>query len=100
MKEFALFYYAGRKIESPINVQDEQERFWAWLKGLGGKVVNPGTPLGYAKTVTTSGVGGPGGTANLTGFSVIMARDLDEALQIAGESPFLDIGSIEVAEAM
>jgi hypothetical protein len=36
----------------------------------------------------------------LTGFSIVLADNMDAALEIARRCPFLEIGTIEVAEAM
>jgi len=36
----------------------------------------------------------------LTGFSIVSADDLDSAVKIAQRCPFLDIGTIELAEVM
>jgi hypothetical protein len=36
----------------------------------------------------------------LTGFSIVSADNIDAALKIAQRCPFLDIGTIELAEVM
>lgn len=100
MKDYVFFYYAGRKPESPEEGQKGQERFWAWIKSLGDSVVNPGTPLGPAKTVGSGKVCDPAGTVGLTGFSIIKAPNMEEAVRIAQDSPFLEMGTIEVCEAL
>jgi hypothetical protein len=58
-------------------------------------MVNPGTPLGQGKLVSSDGVS-ERGPNRLTGFSIV----LDVTLEIAQRCPFLDIGTIEVAEEM
>jgi hypothetical protein len=40
------------------------------------------------------------GPNRLTGFSIVLADNMDAALEIARRCPFLDIGTIEVAEEM
>jgi hypothetical protein len=74
-------------------------RWKAWVDGLGSAMVNPGTPLGQGKLVSSDGVSERGPNA-LTGFSIVLADNMDAALEIAQRCPFLDIGTIEVAEAM
>ena len=76
------------------------EKFMAWLGGLGEAVVNPGTPLGMSKTVSSGGVTEDSGADHLTGFSIIKADSMDAALEIAKACPFLDIGTVDVAEMM
>ena len=70
----------------------------AWVDGLGDAVVNPGTPLGMSKTVSSSGVSDDGGSNPLNGFSIVKADSMDAALEMAKGCPYLDIGTIEVAE--
>jgi hypothetical protein len=74
-------------------------RWKAWVDELGSAMVNPGTPLGQGKLVSSDGVSERGPNA-LTGFSIVLADNMDAALAIAQRCPFLDIGTIEVAEAM
>jgi hypothetical protein len=62
-------------------------------------MVDPGTPLGQGKLVSSDGVS-ERGPNRLTGFSILLADNLDAALEVAQRCPFLDIGTIEVAEAM
>ncbi len=72
----------------------------AWIGGLGDAVVNPGTPLGKSKIVSSAGVSDDSGSNSLTGFSIVKADSMDAALEMAKECPFLDIGTLEVAEVM
>jgi len=76
------------------------ETFMAWLGGLGEAVVNPSTPLGMSKAVSPDGVSEDSGADYLTGFSIIKANSMDAALEIPKACPFLDIGTVDVAEMM
>ena len=76
------------------------ERFQAWIGRLGDAVVNPGIPLGISKTVSAGGVADGGVAYSLVGFSVVQADSMDVAVEMAGECPFLEMGTIEVAEVM
>ncbi len=73
----------------------------AWIGGLGDAVVNPGTPLGKSKTVSSAGVSDDGGSNPMSGFSIVKADSMDAALEMAKECPLLEIGgTLEVAEVM
>ncbi len=73
----------------------------AWVGGLGDAVVNPGTPLGKSRIVSSDGVSDDGGSNPLNGFSIVKADSMDAALEMAKGCPFLGIGgTIEVAEVM
>ena len=71
----------------------------AWLGGLGDAVVNPGNPVGQSYTVSASGVEDNGGANPASGFSIVTAASLDDALAMAKGCPhLLAQGSVEVAE--
>jgi hypothetical protein len=99
MPKYVIGYHGGKKFESPQEGRAAQMRWKAWVAGLGDAVINPGTPLGKGKVVSSSGVS-EGGANLLTGFSIIMADSMDAALELAQRCPHLDHGTIEVAEVM
>ena len=73
----------------------------AWVSDLGDAVVNPGTPLGPSKTVSSDGVADDGGPNPLSGFSIVRADSMDAALEMAKACPTLDLdGTLEVAQVM
>ena len=73
----------------------------AWVDDLGDACVNPSTPLGQSRIVSAAGVSDDGGSNAMSGFSVVMAADIDAALEMAKRCPFLDIGgTLEVAEML
>ena len=98
MPEFILAYHGGRKPESPEEGAQMMERWKTWLADLGDAMVNPGTPLGMSKFVDSNGVADAGNYEPLTGYSVVSAEDMDKALALAKSCPFVEIGTIEVAE--
>lgn len=100
MPNFVFAYHGGKKPESPEEGAELMARWKAWLAGLGDAVVNPGTPLGMSKTVSSSGVSDDGGSNPLAGFSIVNADSMDAALEMAKACPFVEMGTIEVAEAM
>jgi len=100
MSNYIIAYHGGTEPESPEEGARQMERWQAWVAGLGDAVVNPGTPLGKFKTVTSGGVSDDGGPDPLTGFSVVKADSIDVALEMAKACPFLEMGTIKVAEVM
>ena len=61
-------------------------------------MVNPGTPLGKSRIVSVAGVSDDGGSNPLTGYSIVKADSMDDALEMAKACPFLEMGTLEVAE--
>lgn len=101
MADYIFAYHGGRKPESPEEGAAMMEKWKAWLAGLGDAVVNPGTPLGMSKTVSSEGIADHGGPNPLMGFSVVSAESMEAALAMARICPTLEFdGTIEVAEMM
>ena len=100
MSDYIFAYHGGKKPESPEEGAKQMEKWKAWLEGLGDAVVNPGTPLGMSKTVSASGVANDGGSNPLSGFSIVTADSMDAALEMAKDCPFIELGTIEVAEVL
>ena len=96
MGKFVLVYKGG----SIPQTEEEQKRVmdaWtAWFGSLGESVVDAGNPFG-----ANAAVGG-GSTSGLTGYSILTADSLDDALGKAKGCPILDGGSggIEVYETL
>ena len=99
MPKFVIAYLGGKQMANPQDRAAHMARWKAWVDGLGSRMVSPGTPLGQGKLVSSDGVS-ERGPNRLTGFSIVLADDMNAALEIAQRCPFLDIGTIEVAEAM
>ncbi len=98
MPDYILAYHGGKKPESEEEGMKEMARWKAWLDDLGDAVVSPGNPVGMSKTVSKDGVTDDGGPNPLMGFSVVRADDIDGAIKMAKACPFVDMGTIEVAE--
>jgi hypothetical protein len=98
MPKYVIAYLGGKQA-SPEARGAQMAKWKAWADGLGDRMINPGMPLGQGKTVNASGVS-ERGPNHLTGFSIVFAEDMDAALDIAQRCRFLEIGTIEVAEAM
>ncbi len=98
MSSYIFAYHGGKKPESPEEGAKHMAKWKAWIGGLGDAVVNPGTPLGMSKTVSSGGVSDDGGPNPLVGFSIVTADGMDAALEMAKGCPFLEMGTIEVAE--
>ena len=100
------FVYRGREVNSsPEQMQKTMEKWIAWFKELGvkGYIQHPGHPLeqtgkvvsGNKKLVTD----GPFAEAKdiIGGFTLIEAKDIDQAAEIAKGCPILEVGgSVEV----
>ena len=100
MSTYIIAYHGGKQPESPEVAANGKAKWQAWVGGLGSAVVNPGTPLGKSKIVSSAGVSDYSGADRLTGFSMVKADNIDAALEMAKACPFLEMGTLEVAEVM
>ena len=101
MKKFMLCYHGGSQPKTKEEGTAHGEKWHVWIKGLGDAVVNPGTPLPYSMLMTTSGAKEDMNPDGMKGFAVVKAEDMEAALKIAEDDPFLDMGgTIRVSEMM
>ena len=100
MSDYLFTYHGGKKPESPEEGAKFMAKWKAWVDGLGDASVNPGSPLGKSKTVSSGGVSDDVGSNPLSGFSIVEAESMDAALEMAKGCPHLEHGTIEVAEMM
>ena len=100
MSNYILAYHGGKKPESPEEGANLMARWNAWIDDLGDAMVNPGTPVGKSKTVSSDGVSDDGGSNPLAGFSIVEADSMEAVLEMAKTCPFVEMGTIEVAEMM
>ena len=98
MANFIFAYHGGKKPDSPEEGAKMMKRWNAWLEGLGTASIDPGNPVGMSKTVSSSGVADNGGSNPLAGYSVVEADSIDAAVNMAKSCPFVEMGTIEVAE--
>ena len=62
-----------------------------WYRSLGSALVDPGAPFTAARTVSDQGVADAIGP-NATGFNMVQASSLDEAIALAQMCPLLEHG--------
>jgi hypothetical protein len=84
--------------------EEQQRRVMAawsrWYEELGAAVVDPGNPVGRTKTVDADGLVSDGGGENpVSGYTIIEADSIDEAVARAKGCPILaGGGTVEVCE--
>jgi hypothetical protein len=101
MAKYVLAYQGGAMAETP-EAQDAAMKQWMdWFGALGAAVVDGGNPFGPSKRVASDGAVSDGGNAALTGYSVIDASSLDDAVSKSKGCPVLASGgTIDVYEAI
>ena len=101
MAKFILSYLGGEQPSSPEEGKKHFEKYTQWLTLLGESVVIPTIPLKDTMTVNPDGTVTEGTTTSMSGYTILEADSMEEALAMAKSCPFLEIGgSLEVSEIM
>ncbi len=101
MSEFTFLYRGGERSGSPEEMQQVMQKWVAWMKELGdkGHLKDPGHPLeGTGKVVKGKKTitDGPYVESKdvIGGYTLVQAKDLDEAAQLSLGCPILDRGGL------
>lgn len=111
MSEFVYLYRGGTRPQSAAEGEQVMQRWMTWLEDLAAKghIKDRGQPLeGEGKVVRSNGSGravtdGPYPESKdiVGGYTLIEAKDLAEATELAGGCPILDRdGLVEVRPVM
>ena len=101
MPNFLFAYHGGKRPETPEEGAAEMQKWRNWFEEMGAAVVQPGNPVGMSKTVSAGNVADDGGSNPVSGFSVVSANTMDDAIGLAKNCPICGSGgSVEVAEVM
>ena len=99
MPNFMLTYLGTPEISTPEEKQSHMDKYHQWIVNLGEKALSPMNPLKNVSVVSSQGDVSSGGETGMTGFTIISADSIDEALAVAQACPFLEVGGrLEVAE--
>ncbi len=101
MPQFVITYIGGNRPASEEEGKQHMKKYQAWLAALGDAAVSPANPLMHTHTVNPDGSVVEGGKSSMSGYTIVAADSLDDAIAIARDCPFLEVGgSLEVSELM
>ncbi len=99
MAQFGLLYVGEPQFSgSEEEAQAHQQKYFAWLGGLGDAVVNRGMPFGPPTRVDASGVSTETREDRLTGITIIDVDDMDAAVEIAKSCPYIEVAALDVVQ--
>jgi hypothetical protein len=95
-------YHGGKHPESDAEIKEVMDAWGAWFGSMGAAVVDGGNPVGKSTTVHGGGkVANDGGANPASGYSLIEAKDVNDAIAKAKGCPILQAGgSVELAEVI
>jgi len=91
MPKFLFVYYGGMTETDPVKQKESMDAWLKWFSGLGKAVVDAGNPTMPGKMLSKSGSKDIRRDP-VTGYSVVQAENLAEALKMAKGSPQLPAG--------
>lgn len=102
MAKYLFVYHGGSHPESKEEVKKVMNAWGQWFGSMGSAVIDGGNPVGPSKTVQSNGsIAANGGANPASGYSLVEAKNIDDALAKAKGCPILSAGgSVEVAEAI
>ncbi len=93
MTNYVLVYTGGGMPESEAEQKAVMDAWGAWYGGMGDAIVDGGNPFGASKSVTADGVNdGAVSDPSPTGYTIISADSLDEAVAKVGSHPHINYG--------
>ncbi len=100
MAKYLLVYHGGGPMEEDAAAQAAVMEAWgSWFGQLGAAVVDGGNPVGRNWTTNADGTTEDGGPNPATGYSVIQAESMQQALEMARGCPIISSGgSVEICE--
>ena len=99
MANFLLIYKGGGMPTTDEARKESMDAWGAWMKACGDNLVDAGNPCSNSKAVTKDGAKDVSGEP-VTGYSVIKADSMDDAVKAASMVPLVvdGTGSCEVYE--
>jgi hypothetical protein len=95
MTDYLLLYSGGKMAETEAEQADVMKAWGVWMENLGPALKDGGNPFTQeAKTIDTNGTvaDGPVGSP-ASGYSIIQANSLDEAVTMSKDCPVLQGGA-------
>jgi len=102
MAKYVFAFHGGGAPSSPEEGEKVMAAWGAWMASLGENLVDPGAPVGASTTLSRAGATEGGGANPLSGYTVVQADSMEQAMEFGKTCPMLDApdGSIEIAEVM
>ena len=102
MAKYLFVYHGGKNPGTEAEVAEVLDAWGNWFGTMGAAVIDGGNPVGMSTTINGDGsVTSNGGLNPASGYSLIEAGDLDDAIAKARGCPILSAdGTVELAEAI
>jgi len=92
MPRFLVTYHGSNMPHDPESMAKARDAFVQWAGKTGPALVDPGAPIGAARTVSSKGTKDGLAEGPFNGWSVIEADDLNAAAKLLADHPFIGRG--------
>lgn len=101
MSKYLFIYHGGKAPDTDEEHTKVMDAWGQWLGSMGTAVIDGGNPVGQSTTINSNRkVESNGGTNPVSGYSLIEASDIEDAIAKGKQCPIFESGgSIELAEA-
>jgi hypothetical protein len=101
MPQFVITYLGGNQPSSPEEGKKNMAKYMEWIASLGENAVSPMNPFKNTSTVKPDGSVETGSSTKMSGYTIIKAASMADAMQMVKDCPFLEVGgTLEVSELM
>jgi hypothetical protein len=101
MTRFLVTYHGGEMPADDAGRKQAMAAFAKWVEQTGKALIDPGAPLGPAKTVSSTSVTDGPAAGPIGGYSLIETDDIDAAINLVAKHPFVERGgSLQVSPAV
>lgn len=101
MPAYLLAYHGGSTPEGEEAQARSLDAWNEWMDSIADSLIDGGNPVGESRLLGAGGIVSDAPADRVTGYSVIVAADFEEAAQLATGCPVLaEGGSVEIAELL
>ena len=94
MSDYVLLYQGGSMPEGEEAQKAVMDAWDGWFSSIGGALKDGGNPFsGAAKSIASDGAVSDGGGGSASGYTILTADSLDEAVNLAKGCPVLQGGA-------
>lgn len=99
MPAYLLAFHGGPAAPETDDDNLTTDAWYEWMHGIADSIIDAGNPTRNSRTVKSDGTVADTEGDRISGYSIIGATDLEEALAIARTCPILaEGGTVEVSE--
>ncbi len=92
MAKYLLLYRGGEQPQGEDEGKAVMAAWMAWFDSLGAAVADGGNPAGSARAVAPDGTVSDADIRDVTGYSIVEAGSLEDAVEMAKGCPHLAAG--------